>query len=393
MEETSKVNIRRVVLRDNTLYGLCLSDLQSTNQNNFGNAQPFEFIKSVANEFKETFDKAGINFLEPVNINLLKPEQGVIYEIDSVTYFNLDFIQQRIYLNLPNKIICDFDEGGYDFVRSKLLEDNSIKQLTIVTATQGLASTNSNIQFVVMPFFGLMSCCSTNALTPDFPLQPNTPKQTDKILVPVHKPRPSRLLTLSKLWQSGMLDNADWSLTIDFENKKIPSDWFHSKNVSEHRHKRSLNQSQLVINFIEEHKQQIPKQLVGVPDDWRWCGAVSPDWIGRYNAYIGIDTHNNLDTRVLKDVCFYTEKTFKGFLINAPVYTIANAGFNKLLEQYGFYMPGDYDHLEGEDRIYAVIDSIQHNDWDRDKVANNYILANNKMFWVELITATLLEQI
>jgi len=56
-------------------------------------------------------------------------------------------------------------------------------------------------------------------------------------------------------------------------------------------------------------------------------------------------------------------------------------------------MPGDYDHLEGEDRINAVMDSIQHNDWDRDKVANNYILANNKMFWVELITSSLLEQL
>jgi len=393
MEKTNQIKIRRVVIKDNTFYGLCLSDLQLNNQNNFANAQPFEFIKSVANEFKETFNEAGINFLEPVNINVIEPEQDVIYEIDSVSFFNLDFMQQRIYLNLPNKIICDFDEGGYDFVHSKLLQDNSIKQLTIVTATQGLASTNSNIQFVTMPFFGLMSNCATHKLTPNFPKYPTTPKQTQKILVPVHKPRPSRLLTLSKLWQEGMLDNADWSLTIDFENKKIRSDWFHSKNVSEHRHKKSLNQSQLVIDFIEQHKQQIPKQLVGVPDEWKWCGAVSPDWIGNYNAYIGIDTYNNLDSRVLKDVCFYTEKTFKGFLLNAPVYTIANAGFNKLLEHYGFYMPGDYDHLEGEARIDAVIKSIRHTDWDKDKVANNYRLANNKMFWVDLITATLLEQL
>jgi len=393
MEKTNQIKIRRVVIKDNTFYGLCLSDLQLNNQNNFANAQPFEFIKSVANEFKETFNEAGINFLEPVNINVIEPEQDVIYEIDSVSFFNLDFMQQRIYLNLPNKIICDFDEGGYDFVHSKLLQDNSIKQLTIVTATQGLASTNSNIQFVTMPFFGLMSNCATHKLTPNFPKYPTTPKQTQKILVPVHKPRPSRLLTLSKLWQEGMLNNADWSLTIDFENKKIRSDWFHSKNVSEHRHKKSLNQSQLVIDFIEQHKQQIPKQLVGVPDEWKWCGAVSPDWIGNYNAYIGIDTYNNLDSRVLKDVCFYTEKTFKGFLLNAPVYTIANAGFNKLLEHYGFYMPGDYDHLEGEERIDAVIESIKHTDWDKDKVANNYKLANNKMFWVELITTTLLEQL
>ena len=393
MEKTNQIKIRRVVIKDNTFYGLCLSDLQLNNQNNFANAQPFEFIKSVANEFKETFNEAGINFLEPVNINVIEPEQDVIYEIDSVSFFNLDFMQQRIYLNLPNKIICDFDEGGYDFVHSKLLQDNSIKQLTIVTATQGLASTNSNIQFVTMPFFGLMSNCATHKLTPNFPKYPTTPKQTQKILVPVHKPRPSRLLTLSKLWQEGMLDNADWSLTIDFENKKITSDWFHSKNVSEHRHKKSLSQSQLVIDFIEQHKQQIPKQLVGVPDEWKWCGAVSPNWIGKYNAYIGIDTHNNLDSRVLKDVCFYTEKTFKGFLLNAPVYTIANAGFNKLLEHYGFYMPGDYDHLEGEARIDAVIKSIRHTDWDKDKVANNYRLANNKMFWVDLITATLLEQL
>ena len=110
MEKTKQINIRRVVVKDNTFYGLCLSDLQLKNQNNFGNAKPFEFIKSVADNFKETFDKTHINFLEPVNIDVIEPEQDVIYEIDSVSYFNLDFMQQRIYLNLPNKIICDFDD-------------------------------------------------------------------------------------------------------------------------------------------------------------------------------------------------------------------------------------------------------------------------------------------
>ena len=180
----------------------------------------------------------------------------------------------------------------------------------------------------------------------------------------VNKPRPFRLDMLEELYQQNLLDEVDWTLGI-----MLPI-------VPDKVEVIKLWASRTTHPFVQRFKDALPKQLYTY--SYTDCVYLPPDLAGNYQWSVCCETYN--------DVHFATEKTFKAFLGCMAPLTVAPAGFNKHLEAMGFQMPGDYDHLQGEERIQAIAQILKSDTTDyTNLIKHNYDLITNNTAISELI--------
>lgn len=345
----------------------------------------FLHFKNISSEFKQAFESNNIFFQsrQGISDNL---EPDIYYELDLLTFIRLNRVAQTYYLENANLILTDLSEGGYVFLVNKFYERKcKIKNLIIAVSSQNFTINLPNTKVIhLSTFFALLTLVNSEAVK-SLPTSLPTHNPTKKLLFPVRKARLNRLLALSRFWEEGLLENADWSLVIDFDNNYAKNSWSKSRTVSENRFSGNLNYNESIQKFIEHHKHLIPKNLSDVPAQWEYASAIHRKWINRYETYVGAETYENINTNVMNNVDFITEKTFKGFLLNCPVLTLNNKDSNKWLEKLGFYMPGDYDHLEGLDRIEAVINYVKNPKFDSERIRKNYELITDKKFLIDTI--------
>jgi len=181
-----------------------------------------------------------------------------------------------------------------------------------------------------------------------------------------NKPQLHRLNMLEELYQQDLLDQVDWTLAI-----ALPYNHKNNERISQWA-------SDVSHPFVQRFQLDLPRLLH--VDSYSDCVFLPQDLVGNYRWYISCETYS--------DVHFATEKTFKAFLGCMAPLTVAPAGFNKYLEELGFQMPGNYDHLEGEERIQAIAQLLKTDLTDyTNLIKHNYELVTNNKAISECLTS------
>lgn len=302
---------------------------------------------------------------------------NTIFEISITDLSGLSVLWRKFLTSKFTLLVQDLNEGGW------LIEESGLdvsKHLILTGSMPSRSEHQTGIAHIpVFLCFTLAEFIRTGNLQPlNFT---NTPEKL--VLVPVHKPRPNRLEFLELLDQANLLQQSDWSLTVRLESGGELGHFTDSPNVGVDRWNDLSDDP-----FIKRHLSELPKLLDNITR-FSECLPLDRKFHRKYKWYVGLETYTNL--------MFVTEKTIKGFLAGMPVLTVAPAGFNKLLEELGFIMPGDYDHLSGSERSRAIIDIIKTDDSDYTAAAeHNYKLMTDVEFLagmcVDRITALLVNR-
>jgi hypothetical protein len=307
-----------------------------------------EITNQLANHSIFLARKFGPTGIDIYDLLLQSPTNfaDTVFELDCQTYGSYPAaIKKR--LEHYNVVVHDFMEGGF------CLQD--------IDVLPGTASVTGSVND--LPIFMLSTLAEsirTNNLCSEFPVC------TEKKLaiVPVHKPRSIRLDLLHALDQNNLLEHCDWSLWFNTGDIGKLGDFAHSPNVSKDRWI-----DQLQHPFVQKHWHALPKQLDHI-ETFEECVPLHKQYHGKYRWHIVCETYTNL--------CFATEKTFKAFVAGHVPLTVAPPGFNCLVEELGFVMPGDYDNLKGESRITRIIEILKGDHSDRTEIAkHNYQLATS----------------
>jgi hypothetical protein len=287
-----------------------------------------------------------------------EPIPDMIVEIPCGCVGQISRPKMRALLRDYTVIVHDFMEGGWAL-------DNANVPAGCVTATGSLVGHHIN-----MPIFAL-SVHANHVALGNLDLPHCHANQTRKMaLALARKPRLNRLDFLHELDTQGLLDQVDWSLVLNRHEPGELGDFKLSPNVSTTRWHEQMNH-----DFVKNHGDKLPRTLDNI-SRLSECMYLPEQFRNKYNWYVSMETY---DEYVLP-----TEKTFKGFLSGADVVTIAPPGFNQALVDLGFNMDTSYDHLEGIDRVQAVVQKIQSQpDWDR--VLHNHALMCDTAFLEDLV--------
>jgi hypothetical protein len=272
--------------------------------------------------------------------------ESTFFEMDINTYLSCPTVIRNMLLQY-NIIVHDYMEGGWFLSEHKIPEE-----FTVLTG-----SANS------IPIFMLCTMANSRATGN---VNNNLDMHRNKLaLVPIHKPRPWRLDVLAALDDRDLLDRCDWSLWFNLGDEGAPGDFAVSPNVSKARWGEHVEHP-----FVKKHFDVLPKQL-DVIDHFDDCLPLHTDYHNQYRWHIVAETYMTN--------YFATEKTFKAFIGGHVPLTVAKPGFNKCLEDLGFIMPGNYDHLEGNERIDAIVDMVAEdtNDYTDVIVHNHDIIINH----------------
>lgn len=273
-----------------------------------------------------------------------------VFEIDQFTYAMLTPLMQRALHKIPH-IVHDLTEGG-DFLKNR--NKHSITM-------SGSIHSEHDINMVLYWLCTLSASIATSNITPQCPAQ----VEQTLAIVPIHKARNNRVQMLHSLDQRGVLDYCDWSLWLNFDADNVLGDFERSPNVSVNRWTYASTHP-----FVQKYQRLLPKKLDSIEliDD---CVPLPKQYHGKHRWHVVCET---FDHRY-----FVTEKTFKAFIGGAVPLTVAKAGFNSHLEKIGFVLPGNYDHLHGQERIDAIADMIESdcNDYT-EIVQHNWHLATDK---------------
>lgn len=181
-------------------------------------------------------------------------------------------------------------------------------------------------------------------------LTTSTNDLSKNLLVPCMKPHEHRILLLSILENTNLLEHSDWSLGYDPDSKALQS---YDIEYSDHR----------VNDFIMGHRQELPKFLsqtdyTGIsPGPKAGTGAHVMEIVSvNYRWHIVAETYT--------DRVDLTEKVFQAFMcMNSPL-IVAGVGFNNALRDLGFKMSLEYEHHNTEQQINNIVHIIntQHPD-------------------------------
>lgn len=278
-----------------------------------------------------------------------------IFEISALSYQEITPLQRQFLDKNTKCIVHDYSEGGYTL--SKVQSDH-------LTATGSIQS-DSTVNIPMFAYYTVAETARTGNLK-----SINFAHHPEKLcLIPIHKPRPDRIELLQTLDDMNMLNQCDWSLTVNLDQDGDMGSYEKSPNVGKNRWTYLPDNE-----FIKKYAHILPKKL----DDiqlYSDCVPLLSKYHRQYKWYISCETYY--------DYFFVTEKTWKAFLSGLPVLTLAPAGFNAELEKLGFIMPGDYDHLEHTERIQAIIEMLKHD--FTDIAEHNYKLVTDKNFFCDLI--------
>ena len=156
------------------------------------------------------------------------------------------------------------------------------------------------------------------------------------LLVPCMKPHEHRILLLSILENANLLDDSDWSLGYDPDNKNPQS-----YNV--------MYNDDRVNSFIASHKQQLPRFLS--QQDY----TAAPDLI---TEVVSANHRWHIVAETFSDRVDLTEKIFQAFMcMNAPL-ILAGGGFISTLRELGFKLTLEYENPNTEQQINNIVHII-----------------------------------
>lgn len=317
---------------------------------------------------------------------------NTVYCIPIEKFARLSKVQATRLLNELRLMICDYSEGGFLMREYTNQIENNWETITnqvreVSISTSGLESfdhvqrTYCTMGMHYFPLLTLWETIRTNNL-PSIE-QIRTPIEKRKsLLVPVHKPRPHRVEMLSALDKRGLLANADWSLTVNFDESGELGDFLRTPNVSVTRYQDSAT-----MPFVGKHKHLLPKTL---PNDtvkkFADCIPLDKQFAGQYKWYVSCETYHDFD--------FVTEKTFKGFLAGMPVLICGGVSpMTKVSDTLEFEMPyaDELDHLDHSEKRQAICDIVQAQQVDQDIIEYNFSVASNKRYLIATMIERLVE--
>lgn len=313
-----------------------------------------------------------------------QPNDSVYYELSVDNYLCLTPTQQQLLAERHRLLLHDFIEGGsqlYYSLPKRVRFPQNTKDVVILTGSyEQFDFLGPNVRSVSLPLFAHITVSkfaeSNNLPEANWHSMPN-----QLAMVPVRKAKPERVAVLSKLHQLGQLEHCTWSLILNLGEVDQHS-YVKNLSVSAERWRALLGRPDH-SDFFNQYKDQLPRVLPGQPADSYGDGMyLNKRWFRSHQWYVACET--------LMTMHFVTEKTFKGMMLGMPTLTVAKAGFNQQLQELGFVMQGDFDHLSGEERAAAVVDYMLTARPDSAAARHNFELLNNKQFMVELATQPLI---
>ena len=246
---------------------------------------------------------------------------------------------------------------------SHIIRLQDYMQVLYVTGTQ-----DRNMRYASGEAFGVpiwLLCTVADTIEADCLADFHVSDVPGLALCMVNKPRQWRLDMLEELYQQELLDTGvDWTLSI-------------SLPILQSKYERIQKwASRETHPFVQRFKHVLPKAMHA---EWyNECVYLPSQLVGNYKWNICCETYDHAH--------FVTEKTIKSFLGCMAPLTVAPAGFNQHLEAMGFQMPGNYDHLEGKERIQAIAQILKTDNTDyTDLIKHNYDLITNRTAISELI--------
>lgn len=333
----------------------------------------------------QTYGNEGITISNVFDSNV--DRDNTIYCIPIEKFAKLSKVSATLLLSELRLMICDYSEGGF-LIREYTEQinhswetiTNQIREVTIShSGFESFDHITGTSRTLLMHYFPLLALWET-VRTDNIPSwdQVRTPMEKRKsVLIPVHKPRRHRVDMLCAMDRRGLLADADWSLTVNFDEDGEPGDFLKTPNVSVTRFSDVAMSS-----FVGKHKHILPKTL---PNDtvknFADCIPLDKQFAGQYKWFVSCETYN--------DLIFVTEKTYKGFIGGMPVALIgAGHSANKLNENLEFEMPfmEQYDNYcsSSDDQIkyQRVCDIIESKTVHQDIIDYNFNVATNKNYLI-----------
>lgn len=343
----------------------------------------------------DTYGTDGITITDVFGADV--DRDNTIFCITIEEFSQLSKVQATLLLTELRLMVCDYSEGGFlirefmgkhndswesitDQVRQVIISHSGLDCFDHITRTWNTLN---------MHYFPLLTLWETRR-TNNIPSleQVRTPMEKRKgALIPVHKPRIHRVAMLSAMDKRGLLEDADWSLTVNFDEDGESGDFLKTPNVSVARF-----QDVAMSSFVGKHKHSIPRTL---PNDtvknFADCIPLDKQFAGQYKWYVSCETYN--------DLIFVTEKTYKGFIGGMPVALIgAQHTARQLTTDLEFEMPY-YELYDDENianhsdhnRYQRVCDIIQSYTVDQDIINYNFDLATNKDYLIATMMQRFIE--
>jgi len=212
-------------------------------------------------------------------------------------------------------------------------------------------------------------------------------------LVPARKPRDNRVKFLAKLYEQGLLEYCDWSLTYVEDPPHLEAikhgdgDFFKSPNVNASRFKLLTETNEPYLQkFYNDNIDILPKSFDMPNQYFSDTHRVKEEWFGSYIFKIALETQSH---NVENKKHFITEKTFKGFMLGLPTMILGPSGIENTVSNMGFEFPNfEYDHLDGDERIDKMISYLKqkHNTEEFKELAErNFVKMWDKNFLIELV--------
>jgi hypothetical protein len=296
-------------------------------------------------------------------MSLLDADVDIEHTWFETSLINIKMLPRRWSKKLLDKynfIIHDYVEGGTFLQYGTINPQHEIDAISltpknIVIATSGFKIWDDiTTNHISIPMYAIYSYCWAK---PNL-AQKIAYKPSKTALVLCNKPRESRLLTLAKMHESGLLENSDWSCNINYNSTtKV----FNGKQLSAEEVEQLSKSSDpkawqgatldakdpnynLVETFKKDHENVFPKALEGLDFVMDSKSGVysdafdyNPAWAGKYQYYIALETvHRDHNRKFTYTNGFVSDKTFKGFLTCSPVLSIGDRLHDSYLADLGF---------------------------------------------------------
>lgn len=341
--------------------------------------------KHFANEIQQLFTLGTLYGSKGVSVDLVCSEPSdIYYEICPKTLQDLPKNKIKYFLQNYNVIVHDYVEGSWWFnmptTPVEYIRSLNILPRNVILSTGSGDNEEVKELNIKSGFFPLWLIHVNSELIQGIKFNFNPKKLA---LIPARKARSSRVKLLAKMHDKKLLDDCDWSLVINFNEDGKVGDFFTSPALS---HKKfnlmETSDEDYIKNFFNRYKKELPKVFEQLPkDSVADCRFNDLSWMGSYNYYIATEPG-------LGGTIHATEKTWRGMGLGLPVVTLASAGFNTWLESLGFKTIGDFDHLDWDERVFAIVDFLQKPidlEYNESVARHNYNLVHDKKFILSLI--------
>ena len=315
-----------------------------------------------------------------------------------------------------NFIVHDYVEGGTFLQYGNINPQQELDRLSttpknIVIATSGFKIPDNLVtNHISIPMYAVYSYCWAKPML----AQKVAYKPSKTALVLCNKPRESRLVTLAKMHNYGLLENSDWSCNINYnyDTKEWNGKVLTAEEVSELSKSNDPKAWQgdvlepndpnynIVETFKKHYKDIFPKSLEGLDFVMESMSGVysnafdyDASWVGKYQYYIALETlqqdHNREFTYTDG---FVSDKTFKGFLTCSPVLSVGDRLHDEYLTDLGFEIldTGADKSPYLDQRIDGVVNVIRKTDFmltSKNKfiAEKNYNLMTDEDFLCNLV--------